>query len=130
VDLGASLRRQRARQQARPPLRDALELSLSLGARALAQRARDELAATGARPRTGYRRGVHSLTASERRVARLAASGRTNREIAEELYVSMKTVESHLRSVYSKLDITGRGHLAASLDRSSSEEPALPSRRG
>jgi DNA-binding NarL/FixJ family response regulator len=115
VDFGAALRRRRNRQLARAPLSEALETSLRLGARALAARAHEELTASGARPRNPYRRGVDSLTVSERRVARIAAAGRTNREIAEELYVSLKTVESHLRSVYSKLGIAGRPELAEAL---------------
>jgi DNA-binding CsgD family transcriptional regulator len=122
IDLGAALRRRRERRLARIPSSEALDSTLTLGAGALAARAREELTATGARPRTPYRRGIHSLTVSERRIARLAAAGRTNREIAEELYVTIKTVEAHLRSVYGKLEIEGRRQLAASL----SGRPATP----
>jgi DNA-binding CsgD family transcriptional regulator len=115
IELGAALRRRRQRRLARAPLSEALDTTMRLGARALAARAREELSATGARPRTPYRRGVESLTVSERRVARLAASQRTNRDIAEELYVSVKTVESHLGSIYRKLDISSRAQLPAAL---------------
>ena len=79
----------------------------------LAARARDELKAAGARPRRPWRAGVEALTPSELRVARLAAEGRSNREIAGELYVTLKAVEGHLAHVYAKLGIDGRGQLAA-----------------
>ena len=69
------------------------------------------LAASGAKPRRVMLTGVESLTPSELRVARLAAGGMGNREIAQELFVSVKTVESHLGSVYRKLDITSRRKL-------------------
>jgi DNA-binding CsgD family transcriptional regulator len=72
---------------------------------------RTELNAAGARPRREWRRGVESLTPTELRIARLAAEGLTNREIAHGLYVSIKTVEAHLARVYAKLDITGRTKL-------------------
>ena len=85
------------------------------GARPLAARAREELKATGARPRRPWRTGMEALTPSELRVARLAAQGRTNREIAYELYVTLKTVEGHLARAYAKLEITGRGQLARAL---------------
>ena len=81
----------------------------------LAERAREELAATGARPRTEMLSGVESLTASELRVAKLAATGLTNREIAQQLFVTMKTVETHLRHCYQKLEIAGRTELQDAL---------------
>jgi len=65
--------------------------------------------AAGARPRRIARSGVDALTASELRVARLAVEGRSNSEIAQELYVSTKTVETHLSQAYSKLGLSGRG---------------------
>ncbi|HEY7010170.1 MAG TPA: helix-turn-helix transcriptional regulator, partial [Jatrophihabitantaceae bacterium] len=77
---------------------------------------RDELRAAGGRPRRTWRRGTQALTPSELRVARLAADARTNREIAQTLYVTVKTVEAHLARVYAKLEISGRGQLAAALD--------------
>jgi DNA-binding CsgD family transcriptional regulator len=112
VELGAALRRRNARAAAREHLRLALDMATRAGAVPLAERAREELAATGARPRRELLTGVEALTASERRVAELAAAGRSNPEIAQTLFVTRKTVEAHLRSVYMKLDIAGRGDLA------------------
>ena len=86
--------------------------------------ARDELKATGARPRRAWRTGVEALTPSELRVARLAAEGRSNREIAHELYVTLKTVEGHLARAYAKLGIEGRGPAAAR--RSTEKRPGCP----
>jgi DNA-binding CsgD family transcriptional regulator len=63
---------------------------------------------------------LEQLTASERRVAELAAEGRSNPEIAQALFVTRKTVETHLGRVYRKLDISGRGKLAHALDEQSS----------
>jgi DNA-binding NarL/FixJ family response regulator len=76
---------------------------------------RTEIYATGARPRTTSLRGVLALTASERRVADLAAGGQTNRDIAQTLYVTPKTVEVHLSSAYRKLGIASRRDLARAL---------------
>jgi DNA-binding CsgD family transcriptional regulator len=84
---------------------------------AIAERARDELRATGARPRRMVLTGVESLTPSERRVAMMAASGLGNREIAQDLFVSVKTVETHLGSAYRKLDISSRKELPDVLQR-------------
>ncbi|MDQ3647646.1 MAG: helix-turn-helix transcriptional regulator [Actinomycetota bacterium] len=92
-----------------------LELAERCGASALLERARTELIATGARPRRSVRTGVDALTASERRVASLAADGRTNRDIAQELFVTPKTVEVHLSHTYRKLAIRSRSQLAAAL---------------
>lgn len=116
TDLGAALRRTNRRGDARDPLQRAIELARACSARALAERAQDELRATGARPRRLVFTGVESLTASERRVAKLAAQGRSNREIAEHLFVTRKTVETHLGAVYRKLSINGRDVLAELLD--------------
>jgi DNA-binding CsgD family transcriptional regulator len=80
-----------------------------------AARARDELRAAGARPRRPWRTGVEALTPSELRVARLAAEGRSNREIACELYVTLKAIEGHLARAYAKLGIDGRSELARAL---------------
>ena len=113
VDLGAALRRANRRNDAREPLRHALDLADRGGMRLLARRARDELRLTGARPRRAALSGLASLTPAEHRVAILAASGHTNREIAERLYVTMRTVETHLTHVFQKLDITSRSELAA-----------------
>jgi DNA-binding CsgD family transcriptional regulator len=109
VELGAALRRAGRRQEARPPLERALDVASSRGATALAARARDELLASGARPRRTALRGVAALTPSELRVARLAGEGLRNREIAEALFVSRKTVDYHLHHVYQKLGTTREG---------------------
>ena len=115
IDLGAALRRAGRRTAARPPLREALDLAAQGGATALASAARTELLATGARPRRDELRGRDALTASERRIAMLAAEGRSNREIAQALFVTLRTVETHLTHAYSKLDIERREHLAGAL---------------
>src|SRR5262245_3110048 len=92
TELGAALRRAGRRAQAREHLRRAVELATICGAMPLASRAETELLATGARPRRVALSGVESLTPSERRVAELAAQGPTNREIAQALYVTQRTV--------------------------------------
>ncbi len=116
VALGAALRRANQRREAREPLREGLELARRCGAAPLEERAREELAATGARPRRAVFSGVEALTPSELRVARLAAGGMTNREIAQELTVTKKTVETHMRHVFQKLDLGARSELPAALD--------------
>ena len=113
--LGGALRRQRRPSDAREPLRRALELSVACGARALEDHARGELYAAGGRPRAAALTGVASLTAQERRVAELAADGAANREIAQTLVVTPKTVEAHLSSTYRKLGVRSRHALAAAL---------------
>jgi DNA-binding NarL/FixJ family response regulator len=113
--LGAALRRARRPTDAREPLRRALELAEVCGAVGLAEQARAELYSTGSRPRTATLRGVGALTASERRVAALAAGGQTNRDIAQELFVTPKTVELHLSNAYRKLEIRSRRDLAAAM---------------
>jgi len=115
AELGAAVRRDGHRGAAREPLARALELAARCGARPLAARARDELRAAGARPRRPWRTGVEALTPGELRVARLAAEGRSNREIAGELYVTLKAVEGHLARGYAKLGIEGRGQMARAL---------------
>jgi len=113
--LGAALRRSGSRAEAREPLREALDLAERCGARTLAERAREELVATGARPRHTARHGVDALTTQELRIARLAADGRSNREIAQTLFVTIKTVEMHLTHAYQKLEIGSRKQLAQAL---------------
>ena len=115
VDLGASLRRGNRRSEARELLRQGVELAHRCGATPLVERANEELAATGARPRKLVLTGLESLTASERRVAQLAAEELSNKEIAQALFVTVKTVEVHLSSVYRKLEIGSRRHLAGAL---------------
>ncbi|MTD45083.1 hypothetical protein GKE82_12470 [Conexibacter sp. W3-3-2] len=113
--LGTLLRRERRPAEARDPLREAHELAVARGATPIVDAARAELLASGARPRATALSGVASLTASERRVADLAAAGRTNRDIAQELYVTQKTVEVHLSSTYRKLGIGSRRELVGAL---------------
>ena len=112
IELGAALRRAGHRSEAREHLYAGMEIAHACGAEPLVGRAREELIASGARPRRAMRTGVDALTASELRVARLAAEGRSNREIAQALYVTLRTVELHLTHAYQKLDISGRGALA------------------
>lgn len=114
-DLGVRLRAAGKRTAAREPLREALELAQRTDGLRLARLAREELLATGARPRRDALSGPESLTPSERRVAELAAKGLSNREIAESLWVTRKTVEVHLGSTYGKLGIRSRTQLADAL---------------
>jgi DNA-binding CsgD family transcriptional regulator len=116
TELGAALRRANHRADAREPLAEALDLAARCGSRALAARAREELKATGARPRRAWRTGVEALTPAELRIVRLAVEGRTNREIAHQLYVTIKTVEGHLSRAYTKLGIDGRADLPRALE--------------
>jgi DNA-binding CsgD family transcriptional regulator len=115
TDLGAALRRANRRAEARGALQEGLELAERCSAGAVAERARTELRAAGGRSGDPYSTGVAQLTASERRVAELAAEGLSNPEIAQALFVTRKTVETHLGRVYSKLDISGRGRLPRAL---------------
>lgn len=115
VDLGGALRRAGARKEACEHLRRGLELAHRSGAAPLAERARDELLAARARPRRPVFTGVEALTAGERRVARLAAEGRSNREIAQALFVTQRTVETHLQHAFQKLGIASRTALPAEL---------------
>ena len=124
-ELGAALRRAGQRAAGREALREALELAVRCGACRLAGRAREELNATGARPRREWRTGVEALTPSELRIVRLAAEGRSNREIAHELYVTLKTVEGHLSRAYAKLGIGGRVELPGVLDEQKTRVPTL-----
>jgi DNA-binding CsgD family transcriptional regulator len=116
AELGAALRRAGHRTAARAPLAEGLDLAARCGARPLAARVRDELRAAGARPRREWRRGVEALTPSELRVVRLAVDGNSNRQIAQALYVTVKTVEGHLARAYAKLGISGRQELPQVLD--------------
>ncbi|QOC91318.1 helix-turn-helix transcriptional regulator [Micromonospora craniellae] len=115
VDYGAALRRNGERTAAQEPLRQALHHASRCGAQSLTSRATDELLAAGARPRRVTLSGPEALTAQELRVAQLAARGATNRDIAQQLFVTRRTVEIHLTSAYRKLNITSRQHLAAAL---------------
>ncbi len=115
ADLGALLRRSNQRAKARQLLRQAIDTAHHLGAEALALRAETELSASGARPRRVRLTGLEALTASERRIAELAAEGLTNREIAQTLFVTARTVEGHLTHVFYKLDVRARTALPAAL---------------
>ena len=115
ADLGAALRRAGQRAESRELLRVALDLAHSRGAIALMERARTELVAAGGRPRRLVLRGLDSLTSSERRVAQLAADGLSNRDIAQNLFITARTVEGHLTHAYQKLAVTSREQLPAAL---------------
>ncbi|MBV8712767.1 MAG: hypothetical protein JOY56_13360 [Solirubrobacterales bacterium] len=112
VDLGAAMRRCGERSASREPLRRGLERAVACGATKLAEQARTEIAATGARLATEGLSGAAALTPSERRVADLAAQGHSNREIAQTLFVTEKTVETHLGHIYDKLDVRSRHKLS------------------
>ena len=116
IDLGAALRRAKQWGAARPPLQAGLDVAERCGAPVLASRAREELAAAGVRAPRERTAGAHALTASELRVAQRAAEGLTNREIAQGLFVTVKTVEKHLASTYRKLHTTRDG-LSGALER-------------
>jgi DNA-binding CsgD family transcriptional regulator len=115
VDLGSALRRAGRRTEARPRLRAGLELAIRCGAEALAARARDEILSSGAHLRRDRLSGPEALTASERRVAQMAAAGKSNPEIAQALYLTRRTVETHLTHAYQKLGIASREELATAL---------------
>jgi DNA-binding CsgD family transcriptional regulator len=114
-DLGAALRRAGRRRDARAKLALAMDEAHACGAEPLVALAEEELRASGARPRRRSISGLHALTPSERRVADLAGEGFSNREIAQELFVTTATVETHLTRVYRKLDVDGRRALAEML---------------
>jgi DNA-binding CsgD family transcriptional regulator len=113
--LGIALRHAGRRADARTPLREALESARRCGAGGVAKLAAHELLATGERVRRWTPIGVESLTPSERRVAEMAASGMTNRQIAQSLFLTVKTIETHLAATYDKLGIRSRRELPAAL---------------
>jgi DNA-binding CsgD family transcriptional regulator len=113
--LGAALHAAGEIDAARTELRTAIGLAQKRHAGWLEQEALADLRATGAKPRTRSSTGRDALTPSERRIADLAAAGRQNREIADELFVTVSTVEFHLRNAYRKLGITGRSDLTAAM---------------
>ena len=125
TEYGAALRRANRRADAREPLTLGLEVAERCGATALIERAREELIATGARPRRAARTGVDALTATELRVARMVAEGMTNREVAQTLFVTPKTVEIHLSHTYSKLGLKSRSQLADALQADGQQPQAL-----
>lgn len=113
--LGGALRRAGRVREAREPLRRAVEMAEACAAHGLVEQARSELYAAGGRPRNTASTGPASLTASERRVVELAATGATNRDIAQTLFVTPKTVELHLSNAYRKLGISSRRRLPDAL---------------
>jgi DNA-binding CsgD family transcriptional regulator len=115
ADLGVHLLRAGRRRDAQEPLRRALDLAQRAGAAPLAERARRELLATGARPRRTAVTGPDALTSAERQVAGLAAEGMSNRQIAQHLFITQATVETHLRHAFRKLGIAARADLKAQL---------------
>ena len=126
VDLGAALRRANRRTEARERLREGVDLARRVGAFGLAGRANEEIAATGARPRKVLQTGLDALTASERRVAQLAAEGMSNKEIAQTLFVTIKTVEVHLSHAYRKLEISSRVQLDKAVLTPAPSPPPAP----
>jgi DNA-binding CsgD family transcriptional regulator/tetratricopeptide (TPR) repeat protein len=115
VEYGAALRRSGRRRDAREPLKSGLELAEGCGATVLAAKALREAKVAGARPRRSALHGRESLTTRERQVAMLAAEGLSNREIANKLVVTKKTVEWHLNHSFGKLGIRSRTELPANL---------------
>jgi DNA-binding CsgD family transcriptional regulator len=115
LELGSALARAGLRVLARDAMRPALAEADRLGAVLLAQRARRELVATGLRPRRSAIEGSAALTPRQRQICELAATGKGNRAIAGELFLSIKTVETHLAAAYRKLGVGTRAGLAASL---------------
>jgi DNA-binding CsgD family transcriptional regulator len=115
LELGAALRRDGQRTKARDRLRSALDYAARNDVVPFAQRARQELRLAGARPHSRVRTGVEALTPAEDRIARLAAEGRSNKEIAQQLFVTVKTVETNLVRAYRKLDINSRRDLPTAL---------------
>ncbi len=116
---GEWLRREGRRVDARAELRTAHELFSEFGMEGFAERARVELEATGEHVRNRALHAVDPLTSQESQVAGLAAEGYTNRQIAEHLFISPKTVEYHLKKAYRKLDVTSRTQLARRLSQGS-----------
>jgi DNA-binding CsgD family transcriptional regulator len=117
VDLGAALRRHGSLREARTTLTEGMDLARRIGATALLERSRGELRAAGLRPRRYAVTGIDALTPAETRVAALAAGGRTNRQIAQSLFVTAKAVEYHLANAYRKLGISSRHELTLTIAR-------------
>ncbi|QIY58848.1 AAA family ATPase [Streptomyces sp. RPA4-5] len=114
-DFGVALLRRDDKRGARRTLREGLDLAVGCGATVLATRLEEGLHLAGGRVARSGSQGLRGLTAGEERVGTLAAQGYSNKQIAELLVVSLRTVETHLTGAYRKLGITGRPHLAAAL---------------
>jgi DNA-binding NarL/FixJ family response regulator len=123
IALGTALRHARQRRMARDPLREGLELAHRCGAPPLVERARAELAVSGSRPRRTALKGVASLTQREEQVARLIAEGLSNREVADALFVTVKTVEWHVKNVFTKLEVGSRQELPTALIEGDDQAP-------
>lgn len=119
IDLGAALLRVSRQPAGVALLEEGLQLAHACGGTALVTRARSELTAAGVRMRRGGGSGIDALTISERRVAQLAAAGSTNREIAQALFVTTKTVETHLARAFRKLGVASRRELPEVLEGAS-----------
>jgi DNA-binding CsgD family transcriptional regulator len=115
AELGIAEDETGRRREAREHLREATEIAEECAAPVVAQRARAALIAAGGRPRRSAATGPLALTPTERRIARLASEGTTNRRIAQSLFITEKTVETHLANAYRKLGIRVRGELAGAL---------------
>jgi DNA-binding CsgD family transcriptional regulator len=115
IELGTALHGRGEQREARELLRSGLDLAHRFGAWALVERAERELRASGARPRRRSLSGPESLTPAQRRVAEMAAGGASNNEIAQALFVTRRTVETHLTGAYAKLGISTREELPVAL---------------
>jgi DNA-binding CsgD family transcriptional regulator len=123
LEYGTWLRRRRRTVEGRTPLRAALEAFVALGTQPWAERARQELRASRESTKNEPRAWM-TLTEQEQQVAVLAADGLSNREIGQRLYISHRTVSSHLYHVFPKLGVTSRGHLRAALGSSAASGEA------
>jgi DNA-binding CsgD family transcriptional regulator len=115
IDLGAALRRNGKQSQARARLEQGMDLAHRCGAETLVATAIQELELAGARPRRAALRGRDSLTPAELRASEMAATGMTNKDIAQALFVTLRTVEMHLSNAYGKLEISSRRDLTRAL---------------
>jgi DNA-binding CsgD family transcriptional regulator len=127
IDLGAALRGERQLDEARETLRKGLEIAQRCGATGVANAAINELVLAGAKPRRSATTDVDALTPSERRVAQMAAEGLTNKEVAQALFVTVNTVQTHLQRAYRKLGIRSRSQLEGRLASPTGEK--APARR-
>ncbi|MEU8781084.1 AAA family ATPase [Streptomyces sp. NPDC048637] len=122
-DFGVALMRRDDKRGARRALRQGLDLAVRCGATMLATRMGEQLHLAGGRVARSGGRGIRVLTAGEERVCTLAVRGFSNKQIAELLVVSLRTVETHLTGAYRKLGITGRPHLAAAMAHADRSHP-------